>query len=334
MLSRYPSGAHTIIYTILIRMDIHIIQSDNDITVLTFNLTWACPTRCSYCYRALSHDQAYSETLSREDVIKHATIAKKNGIKEYRISGGEPLSIGEELFEYAEIIFEITGLKPILMTSGYLIDDAWMKKAENKFSAVAISIDNPLESKKSLRVLDLIKHNTSNGVPLTYGLTLIKRHFFKDLKRIFSYLYQYVDYKFMPQLDYPCLGNTFEEPTYEQLQDLENNTAQLFRHYGLIPYYFVYLVGSLLWLKENQQRIVLNLHPEGNYQIYDSLEERLSIEYRWRYYLLDQQRKSKICQECDWLDSCKHHPLWDLRYDWCSIRKAIFQGMYKALIDE
>ena len=143
-------------------------------------------------------------------------------------------------------------------------------------------------------------------------------------------MYKNVDYKFMPQFDYPCLGNIFEEPNETELTHLTDATSDLFREYGLIPYYFVYLVGSLMWLKEDRQRLVVNLHPEGNYQIYDSPSERLDVEYRWRQYLLQQQSKSRICQSCDWEDVCRHHPQWDLRYDWCSLRKAIFEGMYNA----
>jgi hypothetical protein len=309
-------------------------MNNKDITVLTFNLSWACNTQCSYCYRSLGHDQSNNEILKKEDLIAQATIAHEYGVKEYRISGGEPLCVGEILFDYADIIYSITGSKPILMTSGHLINDTWMNMAENKFSAIAISIDNPFENNRSTKLLELIKANTCNSVPLTFGLTLVKRNFFKDIYKLFTFMYDYVDHKFMPQLDYPCLGNSFELPNHEQLNELESNTFKLFSQYGIVPYYFVYLVGSLLWLRDGQNRIVVNLHPEGNYQIYESFEERVNIEYRWRNYLLDQQMKSKICQTCDWIDTCRHHPLWEFRYDWCPLRKSIFQGMYRALINE
>lgn len=302
-----------------------------DISVLTFNVTWHCPVRCRYCYRALSHSHDDITILKEKDVIKYAQIASKCGINEYRISGGEPVSIGDRLFDYADIIYEISGSRPILMTSGFMIDDKWLAKAPNKFSTIAVSVDNPLESEISKqRILPLIKQNMSDELPLTYGLTLIKSDFFKDIATIFDFLYEYVDYEFMPQLDYPCLG-FFCQPSIEQLKTAQVQTRILFNKYGVIPYYFVYLIGSLIWLENDLQRYVLNLHPEGSFQIYDSLIERWQLEYRWKNYIFEQQQSSNICKNCSWLNSCRHHPLWDLRYDWCGLRKVLFEGIYEGL---
>ena len=305
-----------------------------DISVLTINLTWFCPVRCPYCYRAASTDQSNKKVLSEEDLIRECRLAARYGIQEYRFSGGEPLSIGDRLFEYADIVYDLTGKKPVVMTSGYGINDEWLKKARNKFSAIAISVENPLNPLQKVvnnrRILDIIRDNTSDEVPLTYGLTLVTADYFKHIVEIFELLYENVDRKFMPQLDYPCL-RTFSRPTRVQLMDIRESTKVLFSRYGVIPYYFVYLVGSLVWLEPDCRRININLEPEGNYQIYDSLLERWQVEYRWQNYVLEQQQSSSICRKCEWLDSCKHHPFWELRYEWCGLRKAIFEGMYEGL---
>lgn len=307
---------------------------ENDVSVLTFNLTWNCPVRCSYCYRAMTVSQSNKDTLKIESLIKECEIASKYGIKEYRFSGGEPTSIGDTLFEYADVVFSITGQKPVLMTSGYHIDDSWLVKADKKFSAIAISVENPLEPLQKVvnnkRILEIIRQNNCDDLPLSYGLTMITADHFKNIPQIFDLLYDNVNQKFYPQLDYPCL-KSLVEPSQTQLEELRDSTAYVYKKYGVIPYYFVYLVGSLLWLEEDCRRVNINLHPEGNYQIYDSLLERWQVEYRWQNYVLDQQKTSAICNKCEWLDSCKHHPFWDLRYDWCKIRKSIFEGIYKGL---
>lgn len=301
-----------------------------DNTALTFNVTWNCPVKCNYCYRAKSHSHEDPIILNTEDLIRVADDASRYGVNEYRISGGEPMSIGEKLFDYAEIIHDRTGKKPILMTSGHLIDDRWLQSASNKFAAIAISIDNPIETKKSHKCLSIVKSNTSDELPLTYGLTLISNEHFSNIVQVFDLMYKNVDFQFMPQLDYPCLSYS-PPPSHEQLGILREQTKILFNNYGVIPYYFVYLIGSLLWLKSASQRFVLNLHPEGNFQIYDSLIDRWRVEYQWKNYILKQQENSAICQRCSWLASCKHHPLWDLRYDWCSLRKSVFEGIYEGL---
>lgn len=307
---------------------------ESDASVLTLNLTWYCPVRCLYCYRAIIVDQNDKRVLSKEALIRECRIASQYGIGEYRFSGGEPLSIGDQVFEYADIVHDLTGKKPVVMTSGFDIDDKWLEKARNKFSAIAISVENPLDPLQKVvnnrRILELMRDITSDELPLTYGLTLITANHFKNIVEIFDLLYENVSRRFMPQLDYPCL-RSFSQPTLAQLQDIRDSTKVLFNKYGVIPYYFVYLVGSLVWLEQGCRRININLHPEGNYQIYDSLLERWQIEYRWQNYVLEQQQSSSICRRCEWLDCCIHHPFWELKYEWCRLRKAIFQGIYDGL---
>lgn len=304
-----------------------------DIIELTFNLTWYCPVKCEYCYRARINDNTKLEILSESDLRRECLKAKELGVEHYRFSGGEPISIGDRLFKYADIVNEITDYKPALLTSGYLITDTWLNKAKNKFSSIAISVDNPFKYEKSKKMLDLIKENTSEELPLVYGVTLIEAEYFDRIYDIFVYMYDYVGRKFMPQMDYNCLQN-YVQPTENQLNSLIENTKQIIVKYGLPPYYFVYLIGSPLWIDEDIQRYVLNLHPEGNYQIYDDMKERLDVEYRWRNYLLQQQMHSQLCLNCDWIEVCKHHPLWDIRYDWCSLRKALFEGIFLGLKNE
>lgn len=306
----------------------------SDSIVLTFNLTWFCPVHCEYCYRATSVNQRKKAVLPEEILIRECKIAATCGIREFRFSGGEPITLGDKLFAYADIVNSVTGHKPVLMTSGFGIDDRWMDKAKGKFSAIAISVENPFAPLQSVvnneRILDIMRTNFCEELPFSYGLTLVTAEHFKNIVRIFDFLYKNVDYRFMPQLDYPCL-NSFVQPSSAQLQDIRTATKELFERYGPIPFYFVYLIGSLVWLEQGITRIVLNLHPEGNYQIYDSLQERCQVEYRWQHYVEKQRRDSGICQKCEWLESCAHHPLWDVRYEWCELRKTIFQGIYEGL---
>ncbi len=306
----------------------------NDLSVLTFNVTWECHVRCDYCYRAnhISHDDDL--ILSEENLIKESNNAKQYDIKEYRFSGGEPISIGDKLFHYADIVTDITKQKPILLTSGYGITEKWLKKARNKFRNIAVSVENPFnplqKQVNNKRILDIMKSNISSELPFSYGLTLLTAADFKNINKIFDYLYEYLNGKTMPQLEYLSIRD-FVQPSKNQISDLTQSTKKLFEKYGIIPFYFVLFIGSLNWLPDNIKRIVLNLHPEGNYQIYKSLTERWQVEYRWQNYVMEQHDNSSICLNCEWIDACKYHPQWELKYDWCEIRKAIFQGAFEGL---
>lgn len=306
-----------------------------DISVLTFNVTWRCPVKCPYCYITTKVSLDDKTVLSKEDLIRECELGVHYGIKEYRFSGGEPTIIGDTLFEYADLVRDITGQKPTLLTSGIGINDKWLLKAKNRFSIIAISVENPLEplqtvvdNKKMLRVIK--EHACDEELPLKYGLTLIAARQFKNVERIFDMLYENVDGQFMPQLDYPCLKE-FNKPTSNELHDIYLSTRSLFEKYSVIPYYFVYLIGSIVWLSEDVFRHVINLYADGQYQMHDSLLDRWQFEYKQQNYALKLQNTSTTCQKCSWMDSCKHHPEGRLQYDWCDLRRAIFEGIYDGL---
>lgn len=307
---------------------------EHDLSVLTFNLTWYCPVKCPYCYITMKVSRDDRTVLPESILARECEVGAEYGIGEYRFSGGEPTVLGDKLFEYADLVFDKTGMKPSLLTSGIGITEKWLKKARNKFHIIAVSVENPLEPQTSVdnrRMLDRIReHACDEGLPFRYGVTLITASHFKNVERVFDLLHENVDGQFMPQLDYPCLKD-YVNPSASQLHDIFVSTRSLFRQHGVIPYYFVYLVPSLLWLEKNALRIVLNLYPDGKYEIYESLPDRWQVEYKWRYYALEQQKASMTCRQCEWSDSCTHHPEGRLRYDWCDLRRAVFQGIYAGL---
>lgn len=307
---------------------------EKDLSVLTFNLTWKCQVKCKYCYLAnhISHDEVIC--LSKDKLIEECKVANKSHIKEYRFSGGEPITLGDKLFLFADIVFNLTNQKPVLLTSGYGINDKWLDKARSKFRSIAISIENPVSPLQTRvnnkRILDIIKHNLCDELPFSYGLTLITADYFREMPKIFDYLFEYSNGRLFPQFDYPCLRN-YIEPTKSHLKDLRISTAIIFKKYGIIPYYFVYFIGSMNWLTNDLKRFVINLDPEGTYQVYNSLVESWQFSYRWQNYILGQHDRSPICTKCEWLDSCRYHPHRALKYDWCSIRKSIFEGIFEGL---
>lgn len=243
---------------------------EKDLAVLTFDVTWYCPVKCPYCYIAMKVSRDDKTILPKEDLVQECKVGAQYGIKEYRFSGGEPTTIGDRLFEYADTVYDITGLKPTLLTSGVGITDKWLSKARNKFSVIAVSVENPLEPLQTVvdhkRVLEIIREYASEELPLRYGLTLVTASHFKNIETIFDILYENVNRQFMPQLDYPCLKDSVSA-TPSELHDMYVSTRNLFRKYGVVPYYFVYLVGSLVWLNRDILRIVLHLYPDGRYEI-------------------------------------------------------------------
>ena len=118
---------------------------NNTLTVLTISLTWNCPVKCDYCHITSKASLDDKEIISRENLIQELKIAIDNNIDEIRFSGGEPVVIGDKLFEYADIVYDITGKKTNLLTSGIGINSKWLSKAKNKFLGIYVSVENPIE---------------------------------------------------------------------------------------------------------------------------------------------------------------------------------------------
>jgi hypothetical protein len=257
------------------------------------------------------------------------------GLKEYRFSGGEPLSLGDKLFKYADIVYQETGKKPAVLTSGVYLNESWLEKAKGKFSGIYISIENPFGPLQEVvditKMLKLVREYSSDDLPLKYGLTLLSADQFKNIGKIFEIFYKNVDYKFMPQFEYPCLKD-FVIPTSSELNDIYVETKKLFKKYGVIPYYFVNIIGSLSFLNQKYLRIVANLNPDGKFDIDNSMIEAFKSRYAWLDYSIERQKISDVCQKCEWINCCVQHGV-GLMYDWCDLRKAIFRGMYDGLND-
>ncbi len=304
-----------------------------DWTVLNINVTWFCPVKCKYCHITSKGSREDKRFLAKKDLIKECRVGKQYGIKEYRFSGGEPLSLGDKLFEYADIVYKMTNKKPAVLTSGVYINEDWLQKARGKFSGIYISIENPLEPMQTIvnnkNIMKIIRENFSDEIPLRYGLTLLTASHFKNIEKIFDILYNNVNKSFMPQLEYPCLKN-FIIPTRKELNDIIFATKTLFQKYEIVPYYFVNVIGSLFFLNQDLFRVVVNLNPDGKYDIYNSMIEAFKNKYRWLNYTLRRQSESDTCQKCEWIDCCKHHGI-GLMFDWCELRKAIFEGIYTGL---
>jgi MoaA/NifB/PqqE/SkfB family radical SAM enzyme len=306
---------------------------ERDWTVLNINVTWFCPVKCKYCHITSKASREDPVVLDEKKLIKECKKGMKLGVKEYRFSGGEPLFLGDKLFEYAEVVYKITDKKPAVLTSGFYMNEIWLKKARGRFSGIYISVENPLGPLQTVvdfnKMLDVIRNNTSKELPIKYGVTLVTAEHFKNLGKIFKMMYGNVNRAFMPQLEYPCLKD-FIPPGKEELVKITKETKLLFKEYGIIPYYFVNIIGSLAFLKDNLSRVVVNLNPDGKYDISQSMLEAFKTRYNWIDYSETRQKGSKTCQNCNWVDCCKQHGV-GLMYDWCELRKAIFTGIYEGL---
>lgn len=104
---------------------------------INWDLTYACPLRCTHCYSESGRRASRQLSLEEMHRVADALIALKP--RTVQFSGGEPLLV-KGLFPVAERIAQ-AGIAVILYTSGWLLDERMVPDILRVFSQVNVSLD-------------------------------------------------------------------------------------------------------------------------------------------------------------------------------------------------
>ena len=108
--------------------------------IISWNITLRCPLKCAHCYVDAGEREAEG-VLSTEEAFGVIDQICETGKPVVVLSGGEPL-MREDIFAIARYGTD-KGLRMVMGTSGYLLDQAMAKKLhEAGIKTVAISIDS------------------------------------------------------------------------------------------------------------------------------------------------------------------------------------------------
>ncbi len=132
-------------------------MKDNIINIdyLRFSLTDRCNLNCIYC-TPLKKSQFLSrdEVLSYEEIVEVAKVFVKTGIRNLRLTGGEPL-IKKGLAGLVKMLRSINGLKEISMTTnGVMLKDLAADLKKSGLDRINISLDT-LKKEKFRRITGL-----------------------------------------------------------------------------------------------------------------------------------------------------------------------------------
>lgn len=122
------------------------------ITYLRISVTDRCNLRCVYCMPAegislISHDQI----LRYEEITEIVRLAAAHGIREVRLTGGEPL-VRPDLPDLVRMMASIRGIEDIsLTTNGLLLEKMAQPLAEAGLKRVNVSLDT-LDAAKFARI--------------------------------------------------------------------------------------------------------------------------------------------------------------------------------------
>lgn len=110
--------------------------------LLQFELTHRCNVFCKHCYNNSGINNNLEDAMTPEKWKEFCRyIVSKGGIFECVISGGEPLLLGNDLFDIMDILHD-DGTYFLLITNGFLLTDEKVKRlAKYRYKWIQISID-------------------------------------------------------------------------------------------------------------------------------------------------------------------------------------------------
>ncbi len=122
------------------------------ITYLRISVTDRCNLRCVYCMPSEGVSwQVHENILRYEEIAQVVRLAAANGMREIRLTGGEPL-IRKDLAELVALIAAVPGIEDIaLTTNGILLLDQAEDLAAAGLKRVNISLDT-LQPDKFARI--------------------------------------------------------------------------------------------------------------------------------------------------------------------------------------
>ncbi|GIE28421.1 hypothetical protein Ait01nite_014660 [Actinoplanes italicus] len=150
-----------------------------------WDITYACPLRCSHCYS--ESGRRLARQLGPADLMRLTEAVLRWHPRSVTISGGEPLLV-KGVFEVAHRLGE-AGVERLLYTSGWTLDEALARQTVANFDRIIVSVDGATAAvhdgirgrrgsfDRALNALDLLDRVAGDRVPFGVDYTVIRSNF-------------------------------------------------------------------------------------------------------------------------------------------------------------
>ena len=326
----------------------------DDIWALSITITGRCNCDCSYChYYAYRNRDKYNFDMSYElfknyvMLIKHIQTHYHKKLQ-VRFSGGEPLVVGDKLFEYSNYLYSETGLKAYVLTNGKALNKEVIEKAKkSNISAFLVSVENPFDESKDApktdETLEKISMLDNEDVRVLPAVVVVKNKYFNKLKDICDYFYDKIGS--LPVIS-ELTFHAFESPTKTELKYLyENVKAIAKKYYGLSPIRIfpyispeLYAGGDKNYLNELDIENTIGINNSNIDTTALLLFEKLETSYN---------EYNCIHSDCDWYEDCKiikwlwffdgtkiNHSESNRINDYCEMKKCINGALYDGITEK
>jgi MoaA/NifB/PqqE/SkfB family radical SAM enzyme len=319
----------------------------------TFNVvvTGRCNAACSYChYYQRRNRRSIWKDISDEQFEHYMRFIKYwcdvvEGETFYRFSGGDPMVLGDRLFDLAERAFQVTGKRPFVLTAGKALTVDWIEKAKlSKLSYASVSFENPFSPAPGApapgKLASVIRKLNSAEFPLIPGVCVIYPSEFKNLLRIADWFSSEIgEIPVLHEVNY----DAYVRPTDEELTFLESNIDAILRKYGSSAALKLFPSISPELSFGGGDAYVFDLDLEntqsvGRGNLSDTLERFIASSRERHYPPLECRHRT-----CPWWNYCdnvkwywirdKHHCYGDKLRDYCRLKRILNDCFYKYYVD-
>ena len=262
-----------------------------------------------------------------------------------RLSGGEPLFMGDKVFSLTDRIASATGIDPYIMTNGKLLTKELISKAaQHHISSFVVSVENPLlKSSGAIDAHETIKKFVSlqnKDVPLYFGMLVLENNQFKNILQIADYFYEKTGT--IPPM---CEVNfiPYQSPSHEEMEQLYQNVRDLVHKYnGLSPIsLFPYIIPEYYSGNLDYTEYLTELPIDDRHSALTLTNEELLLRTEQQ---LEHSYFPYDCHEvdCDWYGSCSRLKwVWQMESeqipsrkkiaDYCRFKKVLSNAFFDAL---
>lgn len=320
---------------------------------LSIVATGKCNCDCSYCHFYASHKRSDYNRDIDENLFKRYVeyIKYLQNITPHiscRLSGGEPLVMGDKVFKLTDYIASYTGIKPYIMTNGKLLTKEIIKKAKkHNVSSFVVSVENPfdvsvgaVDARETLKKFAALQND---DVPLYFGMLVLENNQFKNILAIADMFYE-ITGTIPPMCEINYLP--YKSPSEAELQELYCNVKNVVKKYNgktalsLFPYVIPeYYSGNQKGTEYLTEFPIDDKHEmllKDNESILDATCKQIDRSY----FTYDCERT-----DCDWHDSCHHIKwVWNMHtdelsaerkmLDYCAFKKTLSNAFFDALVTE
>lgn len=325
-----------------------------DIWALSITATGRCNCNCSYCHFYARRDRnEYNKDIDEQlydnylELINYLKNNVHNNIQ-VRFSGGEPLIMGDSLFDMSEIMYKKTGIKPYVLTNGKLLDESVIEKSKKAhISAYLVSIENPFDQSegapKTRDILEKIRTLNCEEVNVIPAIMIVANDSFKHISKIADYVYDEIGtLPSFAELTYQA----YKTPSPEEIEALYSNIKEISeKYYGIAPIrIFPYI--SPEFFANGRKNYLSELDIDNSIDIMnDNIPEAAEK-------LLEKLEKSYVknpCTDvnCEWFKDCSIIKwLWLYEYpetsitkeqkhrDFCTLRKTVNTALYDGIMSK